>query len=55
MGKKTKIILATYTAAAVLALGLYAWLSHDRLEDYRLAAKYSADRALRRHWGPWTR
>lgn len=46
MGKKTKIILATYAAAAVLALGLYAWLSHDRLEDYRLAAKYSADRAF---------
>lgn len=46
MGKKAKILVTTYVAAAIAALGIYSWVSHNSLADYRLAAKYSSNRAF---------
>lgn len=44
--KKAVILLTSYTAAALLALGLWAWAGHNALADYRLAAKYSSGQAF---------
>lgn len=44
--KKHKIIISTYTIAALVALGAYSFAAHNLMEDYRLAAKYSSARAF---------
>lgn len=46
MSRKMKIIVSVYALAAITALGVYARASRNSLVDYRLAAKYSADRAF---------
>lgn len=46
MKKKYKIILATYTLAAIVALGAYSFAASRMISGYELAARYSAARAF---------
>ena len=46
MTKKFKIILATYTIAALVALGGYSFAANRMLAGYELAARYSSARAF---------
>ena len=46
MKKKGTILAVTYATAAILSLGIYAYVSQGSLADYRLAAKYSSSRAF---------
>lgn len=42
MSKKTATVLSTFAAALILVLGIFSFVSHRRLEAYRLTSKYSA-------------
>lgn len=42
MSKKSAIVLGTFAFALVAVLGLYSFISYQRLENYRLSSKYSA-------------
>lgn len=46
MSDKTKRIVSIYACAAIAVLGLCAAVSHARLSDFRLAARYSSSRAF---------
>lgn len=46
MKRKYKVILTTYTLAALTALGVYSFAAHRLLSDYELAARYSSARAF---------
>ena len=46
MKRKYKIILATYSIAAFLALGLYSFAAHRMLTAYELSARYASSRAF---------
>ena len=46
MSKKTAIVLGTFAFALVAVLGLYSFISYQRLENYRLTSKYSAQLAF---------
>lgn len=42
MSRKNAIVLSTFAFALVAVLGIYSFISHQRLENYRLSSKYSA-------------
>lgn len=42
MSRKNAIVLGTFAFALVAVLGIYSFISHQRLENYRLSSKYSA-------------
>lgn len=42
MSKKTARVLSTFAIALILVLGVYSFVSHRRLEAYRLTSKYSS-------------
>ena len=44
--RKTKILMATYAAAAITALGLYSLAVHGQLERHSFIAKYSSAQAF---------
>ena len=46
MSQKARRILGIYAAAAIAMLTVYSCVSHVRLENYRLIAKYSSQRAF---------
>ena len=46
MSQKARRILGIYAAAAIAMLAVYSCVSHVRLENYRLIAKYSSQRAF---------
>ena len=46
MSQKAQRILGIYAAAAIAMLAVYSCVSHERLENYRLIAKYSSQRAF---------
>ena len=46
MSQKARRILSIYAAAAIAVLAVYSCVSHVRLENYRLIAKYSSQRAF---------
>ena len=46
MSAKARRLIIIYTAAALIALGTVAAVSHARLEDYRMTARYSSERAF---------
>lgn len=45
MSKKAKIIIATYASAAIVALGIFGYVGFTHLGEFRMATKYSSDRA----------
>ena len=46
MSQRARRILGIYAAAAIAVLAVYSCVSHVRLENYRLIAKYSSQRAF---------
>ena len=46
MSQKARRILGIYAAAAIAMLAVYSCVSHVRLENYRLIAKYSSQHAF---------
>lgn len=46
MSQRARRILSIYAAAAIAVLAVYSCVSHVRLENYRLIAKYSSQRAF---------
>ena len=46
MSQKARRIMGIYAAAAIAMLAVYSCVSHVRLENYRLIAKYSSQRAF---------
>ena len=42
MSRKNAIVLGTFALALTAVLGIYSFISHQRLENYRLSSKYSA-------------
>ena len=42
MSKKTALVLGTFAFALVAVLGIYSFISYQRLENYRLSSNYSA-------------
>lgn len=46
MSEKAKRIICIYACAAIAVLGLCAAVSHTKLRDFRLAARYSSARAF---------
>lgn len=42
MSRKNAIVAGTFVFALVAVLGIYSFISHQRLENYRLSSKYSA-------------
>lgn len=44
--KKATVLAVTYSLAAFVALGAYAWAGQNALADYRLAAGYGSGRAF---------
>lgn len=46
MSHKARQLVCIYAAAAIMTLAVYSSISHVRLENYRLIAKYSSQRAF---------